>query len=425
MSLFETKKLQEERGEIIAQMREMAEAAKAEGRAFTAEEVEKYDRLDAAQEERQNKINTAERIDKVSGFVPELRGNVKPRAASITVEDRDYAFRAACLNVLGGDMPRDFENAWEKCGRPNANNFSLRLRRDANVEERGQTVGTGSEGGYLQNSSLMPALEKSLKWYGGIRQACRVIRTSTGSDLNWPTLDDTSNTAAIVAENATKATTALTFAQKTLKSYKYGSDVFPVSIELMQDAMVDVASIVGEALGERISRKQNTDYTTGDGSSKPEGLVTAATSGKTADSATAFTWAEVIDLVHSVDIAYRNSPSFGLMMHDTVYAYLKKMEDDNGRPLYLPSLQEGDHLVFNGYKIFINNDMDSTLDADSKLILAGDFSKGIVRDVADVQIAVLRERYADQWAVGFYGHARGDFKLVNTAAVKYLALASA
>lgn len=427
MSLFETKKLREECEALNVQQRSLAEKISSEKRAFSQEELTQFDQLRSQEQDLWRKIETQERLDQISKpatYVPEFR-NVTPKAAT-SKRDRDLAFRAVCLRSVGQPVPHEWEATAQKCGVDlNSNSFKIRLLNEDEAQERAMSSTTGSEGGYLTNDSLMPSLEKSLKYFGGIRQACRVIRTSTGTTLNWPTMDDTSTSATIGTQNVAPSTQDVTFGQKTIGCFRFQSPVFPVPHELLRDAQIPVGSIIGEALGERISRKQNTDYTTGaGGGSVSEGIVTASTAGKTADSATVFTWEEVIDLIFSVDKAYRDSPNFGLMMHDSVYAYLLKLEDSQGRPLYLPSLHGDAPKTWLGYKVHINNDMASTLAANAKVILAGDFSKGIVRDVSDIEVNVLRERYADQFAVGYFAAAYGDFKLLNTSAVKHLKLAA-
>src|SRR3546814_6345787 len=57
--------------------------------------------------------------------------------------------------------------------------------------------------------------------------------------------------------------------------------------------------IVRDAMAERIARKVNLDLTTGDGTGDPNGIVTASTLGKTTAAVAAFTFDELMDLVHS------------------------------------------------------------------------------------------------------------------------------
>src|SRR5689334_1973561 len=91
---------------------------------------------------------------------------------------------------------------------------------------------------------------------------------------------------------------------------------------------------------ERFGRITNTHFTTGDGVSKPSGVMTEATLGVTAASATEFTADEVIDLEHSVDPAYRRSARW--MMNDDSLKILKKLKDTAGRNLWMASPADGE-----------------------------------------------------------------------------------
>ena len=111
----------------------------------------------------------------------------------------------------------------------------------------------------------------------------------------------------------------MTFGVKNLSAYTY-STLVKVSDELLQDAGFDLSSFLVGALGERIARATNAAFTSGTGSSQPEGIMANAALGKTAASATAVTADEILDLIYSIDRSYRGSSSFGLMMNDNTVA---------------------------------------------------------------------------------------------------------
>ena len=86
-------------------------------------------------------------------------------------------------------------------------------------------------------------------------------------------------------------------------------------------------------LGERLGRITAEDNTVGDGAAKPKGIVTAATLGVTAASATAITADEVLDLIHSVAPAHHIGSGF--ILSNGVLLAIR-----NGTPghsLYTPS----------------------------------------------------------------------------------------
>jgi HK97 family phage major capsid protein len=255
--------------------------------------------------------------------------------------------------------------------------------------------------------------------YSGIMQAARIIRTAGGNTLYWPSEDDTATLAVKTAEAAASTVADLTFTEKRLDAYKYTSLV-KVSEELLQDAAYDIQGEIAAAFGPRFGRIMNQECTLGDGSGDPNGIVTATSAGKTTASATAITFSEVLDLKHSIDPAYRNSPTFGFMFNDAVLLYLKKLLDTTNRPLWTPSFRDGQPDTIDSTRYWINQSMDSTVNTASKIMLAGDFNKYIIRISKDMSVTRLNELYAENGLVGFRGVMRFDGELINAGAVKHM-----
>jgi HK97 family phage major capsid protein len=93
-------------------------------------------------------------------------------------------------------------------------------------------------------------------------------------------------------------------------------------------------SLLADLLGERLGRLANTQLTTGTGTSAPNGIITASSLGKTAASSTAVTSDELIDLIHSVDPAYRQSPKVAFMFNDLTLAAIRKLKDGQNNYLW-------------------------------------------------------------------------------------------
>ena len=225
----------------------------------------------------------------------------------------------------------------------------------------------------------------------------------------------------------------MSFGQVTFNGYKYSSKLVLVPIELIQDSAFDVQGFVAEALGTRLGRIQNTHFTTGDGSSKPNGVVTAASSGVTG--ATGQTgsviYNDLVNLIHSVDPAYRVGAEF--MLHDSSAAVVETLKDGNGRPLLNSSLagingevKAGEPgrpgYTILGYNVTINNDV-ATMAANAKSILFGDFSKYVIREVQDLMLVRFGEKYMDSGQIGFVAFSRTDGDLVDAGMhpIKYYA----
>jgi len=288
-------------------------------------------------------------------------------------------------------------------------------------EHRDMSLTVGA-GGYTVPEGFVNSLEQALLTFGGVRQVADVMRTDSGNDLPWPTMNDSSNKGAILAEATTFSTSVdPTFASVIFKAFKYSSKPIIVSNELLQDSAFDLSAMIGTWLGTRIGRIQNDHFTTGTGTTLPNGVVVASVEGVEAASKTAITDTEVISLEHSVDPAYR--PNAMWMFHDTILAAIRVLKDvTSGQYLWQPGMQAGvpDRLL--GYRYVINQSMTPTQAQSAKIILFGDFSKYKIRDVAGVRLVRLPELFAQTDQVGFVAFLRSDGQLLDagTNPIKHL-----
>jgi HK97 family phage major capsid protein len=410
MTLIETK---QKRAQLVDEARALYNKAETENRDLNADEKNQFDTLMTQVDELGEK---AARLEKLSGAEAE-QSNSRRMTRIDTRSEKADALRSWL--IAGSDIPltADQQRSLDEAGLT-GKSFKLRLRADVlqpredvrSWADRAQSVGTASAGGYLVAQEFSNEVEKAMLAFGGIRQIARVIRTATGADLPWPLSDDTANEAVIVGENTELSEGDMEFDSKTLKAFKYTSNIIKVSTELLQDSAVNIAEIVGGALGERIARGTNRHFTVGTGTSQPEGAVTGSVLGKTGASTTSVTYDELIDLIHSVDPAYRIGAKF--MFHDDTLKVLKKLKDGNGKPLWVDSLASGEPATINGYEYVINQHM-APMATGAKSILFGNFSKLIVRDVQDVSLVRLDERFAEFGQVAFVALSRHDSRVLN------------
>ncbi len=303
----------------------------------------------------------------------------------------------------------------------------LKSGAQSGKEFRAQTAGTTTAGGFTVPTELAEIIIKTMKDWGPMYDddVATVLNTASGNPMKLPTVDDT----AVTAEKHTEAAALtddggkdVTFGQKSLDSYVYDTEFVRFSMELAQDSIFNMESLLGQLLGERLARIANRELTIGDGTGDPNGVVTASSPGKTAAAAAAITADEIIDLLHSVNSAYRRSPKARFMFADTTLAAVRKLKDGQGNYLWqmgdVTTAQPGTLL---GYRYSINDDMDS-LAAAKKVMLFGDFGKYFVRKVGSPVIGVLRERF---WPdLGIAGLIRFDGELGDTAAIKHLITAA-
>jgi HK97 family phage major capsid protein len=278
----------------------------------------------------------------------------------------------------------------------------------------------GAQGGVLVPASFSYEVDIAQKYYAPMLTdgVCRVISTETGAVLPFPTNNDTSNVAAVLADAVQDSEVAPTFSVVNYGAYKYSSKIVRVAVELMQDSAINIESFLKDAFAERFGRGFEAAFTTGAGSTAPTGILTAvlasgatpviasgssANTGGSETGATSIGTVDLTTLEHSVDPAYRRRASY--MLSDNALKTIKTLIDKFGRPLWQPSLSSGAPATIMGYPYVINQSL-PTVAATHNSVLFGDMSKFIIRKVRDISVLRLDERYADYGQVGFIAFSR-------------------
>jgi HK97 family phage major capsid protein len=413
--------LQEKRGRLVTQAREALDEIKKNTDEKRAAELEarhdtimsEFDKVEKAieRERRQEAIERAleETPDpRRPSYGTQARGAQEPEAPTYR-----QAFHAY-LRAQGNEGAMD----------PTMRSVLHRGHTSIpDAELRAQTT-SATAGGYMVPTELAQILVKTMAIWGPMYDpgVTTELITSSGNTITMPTVNDTT----VVVVQHTQGTTLtddggsdVTFGQKSLEAYAYNTEWLRVSKELVDDAAFNVEQILGELLGERLARRVNTELTTGDGTGDPNGIVTASTLGKTAASATAVTGDELIDLLHSVNAAYRASPRARWMWNDLTLAAVRKLKDGQNNYLWqMGDVRVGEPATLLGYPYSVNAAMPA-MTTGLKPIVFGDFGKYFVRKVGAPLIGAIQDK--DFWpGFGIAGYIRLDGELADTAAVKHL-----
>lgn len=295
--------------------------------------------------------------------------------------------------------------------------------------ERASTSSSG-DGLYVMPEEFISMLEVKMKQFGGMFQACYIHRSRTGNPMRWPTYDGTSQTGQWVSQprSADIVPRGLTFDRNSFNAHTW-YDIIGMDWEFIQDEEVGlVASKVAEFIGEAAGRAMNWQFTKGNGSGVPTGILDAsggASTGKTTSSNSAITKTELIDTVHSVDPAYRTGPNVAWMFNDNTLAAIRKLDlgVSDTVPIWQPAFREGDPDRILGYRYFINQDFPA-IAASQKIAAFGDWSKYVIRQVRDVNVVRLDETFAALMQTAFLGWLRVDGKFIQPSAIKLLVMTS-
>lgn len=413
MSLTE---LNEKRGRLVTQAREALEEIKANTEESRAKELEErhdkimgeFDKLDAT-------IAREQKLAEIEASVEESRSKMRPTPGDTRASGRDDGpaapeYRAVFAKAICG--PLDNLTPAEKA-----------VLSANSADFRAQSAGTTTAGGFFIPTEIVPTLVKSMLAWGPMYDpgVGTELVTTSGNPLKLPTVDDTAVTAVAHTENTALTDTGakdVTIGQKSLDAFAFDTQFVRWSWELNDDSIFGMEALLSSLLGERLGRIANLQLTTGTGSGAPNGIVTASTLGKTAAAIAAITYDEIIDLEHSVDPAYRESPRCAFMLNDSTLQAVRKLKDGQGNYLWQQgNVQGGMPGMINGRRYIINQAM-ASMATGAKVMLFGDLSKYYVRKVGRPVVGVLRERF---WPdLGIAGLIRFDGELADAAAVKHL-----
>lgn len=423
-------RVSEQMNRAWAQMTEIIEGAAAADRDITPEERTRYEQLEADLDRFGAEHTRLSAHEERGSLLSQPKRNVRllpggdraldpPQGRATDPEEYEQAFRVYIRR--GPQWMTDEQRSALQAG------YS-QLTPD---EQRALTV-TTTAGGYLIPQGFEQRLVLSRLAFGGMRQAnTRKFTTESGNDLPIPTMDDTSNTGMLLTINTADTKLDVAFGQKTLKAYVMHSKTVLVPWQLLQDSAFDVeGEILAPAFGQRIGRIENSYFTTGAGTTEPQGVITGASSALTGTGAAALGpgYADVVGLYHGVDPAYRSMAQF--MCNDTSVKLLRLVVDDNNRPIWLPAasggLAEPTPMSLLGHDLIINQSMASPA-ANAKSLAFGDFSYYWIRDVRGIQVVRQGELYSGSLQDGFFAWSRVDGQLIDPGVdpIKYFTCAAA
>lgn len=412
--ILELRKQRKKIWEEARAYREQHEKANEDGK-LTAEEARSYQaRLDDV-EKLTTEIETQERELAVEERMLETEARRREESPDGSAQKKAEEYRSAFNAYLRGGF-----------GSLNEEQRGLVLTRQQAItdEHRALAVGTDTAGGFTVPDEMYEGIIQGMKAFAGVRNTrADVVTTSTGRDMPYPTGNDTTNVGELLAENAQVNEQDTVFGSKNLRAYMFSSKMIRVPFQLLQDSVIDIEAYLRGILAERIGRATAGYFITGTGSNQPEGIVTGAPLGKTANASTAITPDELLDLIHSVDPAYRGNAEF--MIGDSTLLALKKLKDSENRPLWMPGIALREPDTINGYRYVVDNTMPA-MTAGNTPIVFGDMSYFKIRDVQGGMMMRLVERYADFGQVAFLAFFRHGSVFANpgTGPVKRLTMAA-
>lgn len=264
--------------------------------------------------------------------------------------------------------------------------------------------------------NICPILERSTKY-------------NTKGELVIPYYDEdtTAITVGFAQEFVELSSSVGTFTGITLKDYLAGALTL-VSRSLINNTAINLTDFVVRRMALNIARflegvLLNGGVVSGAGTLnevKVLGLSTA-TVGVTTAAATAITADDLIDLQGSIKDIFQQNAIW--IMHTNTRTALRKLKDEVGRYLLQDDISAAFGKTLLGKDVYVSDNMPE-MEAGNIAIYYGDMRGLATKFSEDMNIQVLREKYATMHAIGVVGWVDFDSQIENQQAIAALKMGS-
>lgn len=375
------KQLIEKRNALIEEMEKMVEVCETETRAFNEDESKRYEEITKELNDLDATLKAADELDEKRSYQPiEKPDETKDRA-----ELEERAFESYIRGTL-----------------------DLETRADVNL--------TKSDNGAVIPSSIANKIIEKVKEMSPL--FAMATHYNVGGTLTIPSYDESTQkiTMAYATEFTTIDSTSGKFTSISLTGFLAGARSL-VSKSLVNNSQFDLVPFVVRKMAEAAAywiENQLINGTTNkiDGLSKVTASVTAA-------SATAVTSDELIDLQETIPDVYQGG-CIWVMSKATRTAIRKLKDGQNNYLLNKDATSRWGYTLF-GKDVYISDNMPD-MAAGKRAILYLDPAGLAVKMTETPSVEVLREKYADQHAIGVICWMELDSKVENTQKIAVLAM---
>lgn len=291
------------------------------------------------------------------------------------------------------------------------------------MEIKALTVGVDATAGFLAPEEYVRELIKTIEEISPFRTVARV-RSTTQKSVEIPSRDATF-AAAWVAETGNRTeTTGYTTSLKELAAYELYAMV-DISEQLLEDAVFDLEAEMNQEFATQFAKAEGTAFISGDGSGKPEGVLTNSDVATTnSGNASAITADALFDLVHGIKSDYSANGVF--LFNRTTLAAIRKLKDTAGQYVFQAGmqLQAGVPNTVLGYAYVETPDMPN-IAASAKPIAFGDFGRGYM--ILDrVNLSIMRDPFtrATSGNIRYIARRRVGGEVILPEAIRTLTVAA-
>lgn len=254
---------------------------------------------------------------------------------------------------------------------------------------------------------ICPILEKSRKF------------NAVGA-LDVPVYDETTSAITVAYATEFQELTANVgkFSSVRLTGFLAGA-LSLISRSLINNTQIDIVAFIIDEMAYKIARFIEGELLNGT-TDKIDGLSTM-TNTMTAASATEITSDEVVQLKDKIKDVFQNDACW--IMSPATRTALRLLKDDVGRYLLQDDINAPFGSTLLGKPIYVSDNMPD-IAAGKRTIIYGDLSGLGTKFVEEMNIQVLREKYATMHAIGIVGWLEFDAKVIDNQKIAALVQAA-
>lgn len=392
------KSLEEQKNEKVTQMDKLLNDVKAEERAFTEDEEKLFNQL----KDEIDAINkTMEAFEQSRELVDDAKKEEDKKKEEDNMSEEERALEIET---------RDIET------------FAKYIRNEVLSETRdGSSFAQGTNGVIVPTSiankiimtayNMSPILEKATRYNTKGNLEIPVYGANNNEDITVAYGEDFTE----LVEHAGK------FSSVTLTDYLIGA-LAKIGNSLVNNTDIDLVNIVINIIAEYIKL-----FVEGEVLNGTENKITgcsAIPASQTVETEVAgvISYDDLVKVKNKVIQSFRKG-SIWVMNQDT-QTVLETMKDGNERPMFLPDpTGEFDGMVL-GYPVYVSDNMVGISGGNSPIIF-GNFSGIALKTTKELEIQVLREKYATQHATGVVAWLECDAKIEHLQKLSKLTIKSA
>lgn len=386
-----SKEMEEKKNDLITRAEELVNKVKAEKRELTPDEAQELAEIRDDVKKIKETLGLMDDIDRECGSEKKLVKNELPMEGENKMEEE---------KKVEEQETRAFENYVRGVV---VNERDGELTKTAN----GAVIPTTIANRIIKKVfDICPILEKSTKY-----------NVKGNLDLPYYDIDTTTINVAYQAEFTAMQSSSGTFKKISLSGFLAGA-LTKVSRSLMNNSQFDIVSFIVDEMAYAIKRFIENELLNGT-TGKVEGLSTL-TNSLTSASATAITADEVVKLQGKVKDDYQANAIW--IMNPETRDALRLLQDKMGRYLLQDDITAPFGKVLLGKPVYVSDNMPK-IETGKTAIYYGDMSGLATKFSEDINIEVLREKYADEHAVGVIGWFEFDAKVENAQKIAKLVMA--